>query len=177
MHVLMPKVFQWITIYYSDCSLHKAIICLQNTYIEQKLNWHIYFYGAFLYLCSIWWRDAWILYSFRTALSSENVCSCGSVVEHCVSIAKEHGFDSQGTHILIRNVSTECKSLRWNASAKWVSVWQIYHSSLVILFRVGILKKLQEFVHDRPLSLAVFLQSTLAEFLIFMTWNEVLLSL
>ncbi len=28
-------------------------------------------------------------------------CSFGSVVEHCVSNAKGHGFNSQGTHILI----------------------------------------------------------------------------
>ncbi len=30
--------------------------------------------------------------------------SCGSVVEHCVSSAKGHGFNSQGTHILTINV-------------------------------------------------------------------------
>ncbi len=30
--------------------------------------------------------------------------SCGSVVEHCVSSAKGCGFNSQGTHILIKNV-------------------------------------------------------------------------
>ncbi len=29
-------------------------------------------------------------------------CSCGSVVEHCISSAKGCGFDSQGTHILIK---------------------------------------------------------------------------
>ncbi len=29
-------------------------------------------------------------------------CSCGSVVEHCVSSAKGCGFDSQGTHILMK---------------------------------------------------------------------------
>ncbi len=28
-------------------------------------------------------------------------CSCGSVVEHCVSSTKGCGFNSQGTHILI----------------------------------------------------------------------------
>ncbi len=27
---------------------------------------------------------------------------CGSVVEHCVSSAKDCGFDSQGTHILMK---------------------------------------------------------------------------
>ncbi len=29
------------------------------------------------------------------------MCSCGSMVEHCVSSAKGCGFDSQGTHILM----------------------------------------------------------------------------
>ncbi len=29
----------------------------------------------------------------------EVLCSCGSVVEHCVSSAKGCGFNSQGTHI------------------------------------------------------------------------------
>ncbi len=29
-------------------------------------------------------------------------CSCGSVVEHCDSSVKGHGFNSQGTHILIK---------------------------------------------------------------------------
>ncbi len=29
---------------------------------------------------------------------------CGSVVEHCVRSAKGCGFDSQGTHILMKNV-------------------------------------------------------------------------
>ncbi len=29
---------------------------------------------------------------------------CGSVVEHCVSSAKGCGFDSQGTHILMKIV-------------------------------------------------------------------------
>ncbi len=31
-------------------------------------------------------------------------CSCGSVVEHCVSSAKGRGFNSQGTHIVIKHV-------------------------------------------------------------------------
>ncbi len=30
------------------------------------------------------------------------ICSCGSVVEHCVSSANGCGFDSQGTHILMK---------------------------------------------------------------------------
>ncbi len=34
----------------------------------------------------------------------ENKNSCGSVVEHCVSSEKGCGFDSQGTHIVIKHV-------------------------------------------------------------------------
>ncbi len=30
------------------------------------------------------------------------ICSCGSVVEHCISSAKGCGFDSQGTHLLMK---------------------------------------------------------------------------
>ncbi len=33
------------------------------------------------------------------------MCSCDSVVEHCVSSAKGCGFDSQGTHILMKMYS------------------------------------------------------------------------
>ncbi len=29
---------------------------------------------------------------------------CGSVVEHCVSSAKGCGFDSQGTHLLMKKM-------------------------------------------------------------------------
>ncbi len=29
-------------------------------------------------------------------------CSCGSVVEHCICYAKGCGFDSQGTHVLMK---------------------------------------------------------------------------
>ncbi len=43
----------------------------------------------------------------------------GSVVEHCVSSAKGCGFDSQGTHILIKE---KCKSLWIKASAKCINV-------------------------------------------------------
>ncbi len=46
-------------------------------------------------------------------LKQENWCSCGSVVEHCVSSAKGRGFNSQGTHILIKKCIAwmHCKSL------------------------------------------------------------------
>ncbi len=48
----------------------------------------------------------------------------GSVVEHCVSSAKGCGFDSQGTHVLIKNCITwmHCKSLWIKASAKCINV-------------------------------------------------------
>ncbi len=44
---------------------------------------------------------------------------CGSVVEHCVSSAKGCGFDSQGTHILMKMYKQcNCKSLWIKASDK-----------------------------------------------------------
>ncbi len=50
----------------------------------------------------------------------DNRCSCGSVVEHCVSSAKCRGFNSQGTHILRKECIAwmHCKSLWIKASAK-----------------------------------------------------------
>ncbi len=33
-----------------------------------------------------------------------STCSCGSVIEHCVSSAKGRGFNSQGTHVLIKKL-------------------------------------------------------------------------
>ncbi len=52
------------------------------------------------------------------------MCSCGSVVEHCVSSAKGCGFNSQGTHILkIKCIAwMHCKSLWIKASAKCINV-------------------------------------------------------
>ncbi len=38
-------------------------------------------------------------------IASVMLCSCGSVVEHCVSCAKGCGFDSQGTQILMKMYS------------------------------------------------------------------------
>ncbi len=62
-------------------------------------------------------------------------CSCGSVVEHCVSSAKGCGFISQETHILTKNCIDlmHCKSLWIKASAKCVNV---YHHQLYN-FRLG----------------------------------------
>ncbi len=45
--------------------------------------------------------SGWILDFFSRTYS---VCSYGSVVEYCISSVKECGFNSQGTHILIKNV-------------------------------------------------------------------------
>ncbi len=49
---------------------------------------------------------------------------CGSVVEHCVSSAKGCGFDSQGTHVLMKmyNLNAIVKSLWIKASAKCINV-------------------------------------------------------
>ncbi len=47
-------------------------------------------------------------------------CSCGSVVEHCVSSAKGCGFNSQGTHILTKTMYNLNKLL-W-MSAKCINV-------------------------------------------------------
>ncbi len=51
-------------------------------------------------------------------------CSCGSVVEHCVSSAKGCGFDSQEKHILMKKCIAwmHCKSLWIKASAKCINV-------------------------------------------------------
>ncbi len=52
-------------------------------------------------------------------------CSCGSVVEHCVSSAKGCGFNSHGTHWQkMYNLSLVCKSLWIKVSAKCIKKWQ-----------------------------------------------------
>ncbi len=45
------------------------------------------------------------------------------MVEHCVSSTKGCGFDSEGTHILMKmyNLKCNCKSLWIKASAKCVN--------------------------------------------------------
>ncbi len=43
--------------------------------------------------------SSWKMFLFR------NPCSCGSVVEHCVSSAKGCGFNSQWTHIMTKMYS------------------------------------------------------------------------
>ncbi len=65
------------------------------------------------------------------SLNSLNVFLCGSVVEHCVSSAKGCGFDSQGTHVLMKmyNLNAIVKSLWIKASAKYVNVNSIMKPS------------------------------------------------
>ncbi len=76
---------------------------------------------------SKWWQNFhfWVNYPFNALLKCVvNLCSCGSVVEHCVSSAKGCGFDSQGTHIVIKTCIAwmHCKSLWIKASAKCINV-------------------------------------------------------
>ncbi len=56
---------------------------------------------------------------------SEFRSSYGSVVEHCASSAKGCGFNSQGTHILIKQCIAwmHCKSLWIKVSAKCINEW------------------------------------------------------
>ncbi len=67
----------------------------------------------------------------RLSKKCSSICmrSCGSVVEHCVSSAKGHGFNSQGTHILTKKIITwrQCKSLWIKASAKCIHVNMYIH--------------------------------------------------
>ncbi len=120
--------------------------------VMPKYTWKKFFGNFFLKVFNCY-KNEWLLYKARTVVSvavlfeyhwyynilflyfSLHLCHgfmalchavflCGSVVEHCVSSAKGCGFDSQGTHILIKNVYSECncKSLWIKASAKCVNV-------------------------------------------------------
>ncbi len=61
------------------------------------------------------------------------MCSCGSVVEHCVNSTKGCGFDSQGTHILIKKyIYFFYKSLWIKASAKCINVNYNYYSVVLL---------------------------------------------
>ncbi len=40
--------------------------------------------------------------SYFKGIVHPKLSSCGSVVEHCVSSTKGCGFDSQGTHVLMK---------------------------------------------------------------------------
>ncbi len=50
------------------------------------------------------------------------MCSCDSVLEHCVSSAKGCGFNFQGTHVLTKKMDSLNKSLWIKASAKCINV-------------------------------------------------------
>ncbi len=65
------------------------------------------------------------------------------MVEHCVSSAKGCGFDSQGTHILMKmyNLNANCKSLWIKASAKCINIniyINIFQSDGPSEFTVGV---------------------------------------
>ncbi len=48
------------------------------------------------------YKDISMAFYLSSFLLFVSLFLCGSVVEHCVSSAKGCGFDSQGTHILIK---------------------------------------------------------------------------
>ncbi len=56
-------------------------------------------------------------------------------LEHCISSAKGCGFNSQGTHILIKKCIA-CKSLWIKASAKCIYVILFYFDQLVNLINI-----------------------------------------
>ncbi len=64
---------------------------------------------------------------------------CGSVVEHCVSSAKGCGFDSQGTHVLMKmyNLNAIVKSLWIKASAKCINVNVMSQVSVLCYFMLS----------------------------------------
>ncbi len=60
----------------------------------------------------------------RSSVITFTQCSCGSVVEHCVSSANGCGFDSQRTRTLTQTCITwmHCESLWIKASAKCIKI-------------------------------------------------------
>ncbi len=72
-----------------------------------------------------WWLAEGTFPDFILFLSllRAELCSCGSVVEHCVSSAKGCGFNSQGTHILIKKciawVHCKCINVNVNIQLKY----------------------------------------------------------
>ncbi len=82
----------------------------------------------------------------------DNNCSCGSVEEHCVSSAKWRGFNSKGTHILIRKFINciawmHCKSLWIKASAKCINV----NNWVTLYNKVSFIKQLVHFQNKKIL--------------------------
>ncbi len=68
-------------------------------------------------------------YSVWMRVSSEYIrCSCGSVVEHCVSSTTCCGFNSQGIQILIK-----IKCVSWmHCNLLWIKVFDIYIKLFII---------------------------------------------
>ncbi len=65
----------------------------------------------------------------KSKLNNTHVeCSCGSVVEHCVSSTKGCGFNSQASNLLIKKfiACMHCKSLWIKASANCINVMNDY---------------------------------------------------
>ncbi len=102
-------------------------------------------YMLFIVSLHCWWKNEYcfsaLVSQFILQANSSHLhimynykCSCGSVVEHCVSSAKGCGFDSQGTHILIKKKKCiawmHCKSLWIKASAKCINVNVNYITAL-----------------------------------------------
>ncbi len=68
-----------------------------------------------------------------TGLKSLTVFLCGSVVEHCASSAKGCGFDSQGTHILMKMYNLDAIVSRF---AKCININVIKNRGLKNFFRI-----------------------------------------
>ncbi len=95
--------------------------------------WMIIYWNSNVNIIIFWDNDFWL----SLAVSSNHQkykkikllkCSCGSVVEHCVSNAKGCGFNFQGTHMLINYIKNciawlHCKSLWIKASGKCVLLY------------------------------------------------------
>ncbi len=105
-----------VELYSRTHSLLQWIVCAKCTFGSLEVNFDLHLCLTFqeeVSLCDyMFWRNswAWLRVDFEQVLSFwqrikdlvTSLCSCGSVVEHCVSSAKGCGFNSQGTHILTK---------------------------------------------------------------------------
>ncbi len=73
---------------YGGCEVMKRQVEIQQIKVQNKISY----------------VDAVKMVNITGERRMKGKCSCGSVVEHCVSSAKGCGFDSQGTHIVIKHV-------------------------------------------------------------------------
>ncbi len=85
--------------------IHFPLLFCGNSSSSIYLPWHIHFVEHLT--CNPWCSyeknevKSYVL-SVLDLCIQKSVFLCGSVVEHCVSCAKGCGFDSQGTHVLIK---------------------------------------------------------------------------